>query len=78
VRDAQLDLVPYMLVIGQKEADEGTVTVRDRLDAAHQRSLPVAQVIAEFTAEVRERRIRHKPAAAGAGWSSAAEVQHEY
>src|SRR5262249_17244204 len=30
IRDAQLELIPYMLVIGQKEAENGTVTVRDR------------------------------------------------
>jgi threonyl-tRNA synthetase len=82
VRDAQLDLIPYMLVIGQKEADQGTVTVRDRLDAEHQRTVPVAQSIAELTAEVRERRIRQKgpPAAParGAASSGAGDVQNEY
>lgn len=30
IRDAQLQKVPYMLVIGQKEVDEKTVAVRDR------------------------------------------------
>lgn len=58
IRDAQLDLVPYMLVIGQKEAEQSTVTVRDRLDAEHQKTIPVAQALAELTAEVKERRIR--------------------
>jgi threonyl-tRNA synthetase len=67
VRDAQLELIPYMLVIGQKEAEQGTVTVRDRLDAEHQHTLPIAEAIAQLTQEVRERRIRQtaKPAAAG-------------
>jgi threonyl-tRNA synthetase len=65
VRDAQLELIPYMLVVGQKEAEQGTVTVRDRLDAEHQRSLSIAEAIAELTKEVAERRIRQavKPAA---------------
>ncbi|MCY2963901.1 MAG: threonine--tRNA ligase [Planctomycetota bacterium] len=58
IRDAQLELIPYMLVVGQKEAEEGTVTIRDRLDAEHQKTVPVAQAIEEFQAEVRERRIR--------------------
>jgi threonyl-tRNA synthetase len=64
IRDAQLDLVPYMIVIGQKEAEQGTVTVRDRLDADHQKTVPVSEAIAELLAEVRERRIRQivKPA----------------
>lgn len=30
IREAQNEKVPYMLVIGQKEADEGTVSVRSR------------------------------------------------
>ena len=58
IRDAQLELIPYMLVVGQKEADEGTVTIRDRLDAEHQQTVPVSQAIAMFQAEIRERRIR--------------------
>jgi threonyl-tRNA synthetase len=58
IRDAQIELIPYMLVIGQKEAEQGTVTVRDRLDAEHQKTVPLAQALADFTAEVKERRIR--------------------
>ena len=30
IREAQLQKVPYMLVLGAKEAAEGTVAVRDR------------------------------------------------
>lgn len=30
IRQAQLDKIPYMLVIGEKEANEGTITVRSR------------------------------------------------
>ncbi|MSR57319.1 MAG: threonine--tRNA ligase [Planctomycetaceae bacterium] len=60
VRDAQLELIPYMLVVGREEAEQGTVTVRDRLDADHQKKLPLAQAIAELSAEVHERRIRQK------------------
>lgn len=30
IREAQLDKVPYMLIIGQKEADSGMVSVRGR------------------------------------------------
>jgi len=32
IRDAQLEKVPYMLVVGDKEAQAGTVAVRDRTD----------------------------------------------
>ena len=30
IREAQLQKVPYMLVVGDREADEGTVAVRSR------------------------------------------------
>ena len=32
IREAQLDKVPYMLIIGDKEASDGTVAVRSRKD----------------------------------------------
>lgn len=32
IRDAQLDLVPYMLVVGGKDQEKGGVSVRDRID----------------------------------------------
>ena len=32
IRDAQLKLIPYMFVVGERDAAEGTVAVRDRLD----------------------------------------------
>ncbi|GIT30828.1 MAG: hypothetical protein Ct9H300mP1_28740 [Planctomycetaceae bacterium] len=32
IRDAQLELIPYMAVVGDKEAAEGSVALRDRID----------------------------------------------
>ena len=32
IREAQLEKIPYMLVVGEKEASAGTVAVRDRVD----------------------------------------------
>ena len=32
IRDAQMHKVPYMLIIGQKEADEKTISVRSRFN----------------------------------------------
>ncbi|MEN6406867.1 MAG: threonine--tRNA ligase [Thermoguttaceae bacterium] len=32
IRDAQLELIPYMFVIGGREAEQGQVSVRDRLE----------------------------------------------
>ena len=32
IRDAQLELIPYMLVVGPRDAENKTVSVRDRID----------------------------------------------
>ena len=32
IREAQLEKVPYMLVVGDKEAEDGTVSVRHRAE----------------------------------------------
>ena len=48
VREAQIMKVPYMLVIGDREADEGTVSIRNRKgqaynDVKHESLLKVLQ-----------------------------------
>ena len=57
IREAQLEKIPYMLVVGEKEAAAGTVAVRDRI-AGDLGALPLAELIARLTEEVREKRIR--------------------
>jgi threonyl-tRNA synthetase len=57
VREAQLEKVPYMLVVGEKEQAAGTVAVRDRIDGDIG-ALPVQAVIDRLTEEVRAKRIR--------------------
>jgi threonyl-tRNA synthetase len=54
IRNARLDRVPYMLVIGQREAEEGTVSVRHR-DKDDLGTKPLDQFIAEITEEVGSR-----------------------
>ncbi len=45
IRNAQLQKIPYMLVIGDREAADGTVNVR--LRSGEQRgTLPVAEFVA--------------------------------
>lgn len=58
VRDAQLALIPYMLVVGEKEAANDTVTVRDRLEADKQQNLSVTDAIAKLQEEAAARRVR--------------------
>jgi threonyl-tRNA synthetase len=62
IREAQLEKIPYMLVVGDKEQSAGTVAVRDRVDG-DLGALPVAELVQRLTAEVRERRIRQAGAA---------------
>ncbi len=51
IRDAQLELIPYMLVVGGREMESGSVAVRDRRKG-DQGSVPVAEAIANFQAEI--------------------------
>lgn len=57
IREAQLEKVPYMLVVGEKEQAAGTVAVRDRVDG-DLGSKPIAEVLAMLKVEVERRSIR--------------------
>lgn len=54
IRSAQLERVPYMLVVGAKEAEQQMVTVRSR-GRDQQVSLPVADFVKAVSAEVAAR-----------------------
>lgn len=55
IRDGQLQKVPYLLVVGDKEAETGEVAVRER--GEQKGSLPLADVVDHITAEVRARQL---------------------
>jgi threonyl-tRNA synthetase len=57
IREAQLEKIPYMLVVGEKEQAAGTVAVRDRVDG-ELGAMTVAELLARLEAEVRDKRIR--------------------
>jgi threonyl-tRNA synthetase len=57
IREAQLEKIPYMLVVGEKEQTAGTVSVRDRVDGDIG-AMTLAELIHRLTDEVKERRIR--------------------
>lgn len=63
VRDGSLEKVPYILVVGEKDAANGTVSVRDESIAEqNKRDLgpkPISEVIAMFRSEIDEKRIRN-------------------
>ena len=55
IRDARsTDRVPYMLIIGEKEVENGNISVRDRSNETVQREL--SDFIADIKAEIAERR----------------------
>jgi threonyl-tRNA synthetase len=60
IRDAQLAKVPAMLVVGAKEAEAGTVSLRDRVDG-DLGAIPLAEAVARLVEEDRSRAIRHAP-----------------
>jgi threonyl-tRNA synthetase len=57
IREAQLEKIPYMLVVGEKEQAAGTVAVRDRVDG-DLGSKPIAEVLAMLKVEVERCSIR--------------------
>ena len=54
IREAQLQKIPYMLVVGDKESETGAVAVRTR-DNEDRGAQPVADFVAELAARVAER-----------------------
>jgi len=53
VRAAQMEKIPYILVVGEKEVKEGTVTVRDR--AGKLTPMKVDAFLDHLLKEIRER-----------------------
>jgi threonyl-tRNA synthetase len=65
IREAQLELIPYMLVVGEKDAAEGTVTVRDRLEG-DVGAMSLAAAIEKLAGEVAAKTVRQVAEAAKA------------
>ncbi len=57
IREAQLQKVPYMIIVGDREAEAGTVSLRLR-DGSEHKSLPVAQVIEMIKNDIKDRRLQ--------------------
>ncbi|HKO15214.1 MAG TPA: threonine--tRNA ligase [Gemmatimonadaceae bacterium] len=55
IREAEVMKVPYMAVVGKREADAGTLAVRSRGAGKKQEILPVASFIARVAEEARQR-----------------------
>ena len=57
IREAQLEKVPYMLVVGDKDVENGVVSVRDRRDGDIG-SMTVDEFVAKITEEVDKKVIK--------------------
>ena len=55
IREAQMvDRVPYMIVIGQKETEEHTISIRSR-DTAETTTMTLEEFLRKIQREIKER-----------------------
>jgi threonyl-tRNA synthetase len=76
IRDAQVDLIPYMFVVGEKDRDNGTVAVRDRLQGdvgAMSLDAAISKLRQEIDAKTVRQVAKHQPPPSGDS-----QTQHEY
>ena len=59
IREARLAKLPYMLVVGQQEAEDGTVSVRSRF-AGDEGVKPLSDFIDQICKEIRTKEIREE------------------
>jgi threonyl-tRNA synthetase len=77
IREAQLALVPYMLVIGERDQQAGAVSVRDRIDG-DLGAMPVAAAIDKLAAEAAARTVRQTVKLAPQAAAGSGAVENEY
>src|SRR6201995_1154889 len=58
IRDAQVQLIPYMFVVGEKNRDAGTVNIRDRLEGDIKEPFPIAAAIKKLQDEIDAKTVR--------------------
>lgn len=57
IREARMDRLPYMLIVGQQEEADGTVSVRSRF-AGDEGVKPLQEFIDQICEEIRTKEIR--------------------
>jgi threonyl-tRNA synthetase len=77
IRDAQVELIPYMLVVGGRDQDNGTVSLRDRIEG-ELGALPVDEAIAKLRAEVDQKVIRQVKKSTFQSFDAGTDEAHEY
>jgi threonyl-tRNA synthetase len=76
IREAQVELIPYMFVVGEKDRDMGSVSVRDRLEGDLGQT-PLDAAIAKLHAEIDAKTVRQVAARRPAAVAHDGR-QHEY
>ena len=77
VRDAQVELIPYMLVVGGRDVENGTVSVRDRI-TGDLGAMSLDDALAKLQQEVAERTIRQVSEKKFQQFDEAVEAANEY
>jgi len=65
IRDGRFDLLPYLLIIGPRDAENGTVSIRDRYNG-DLGAISVTEAIAKMVQEVADKTVRQMEDAAEA------------
>ncbi|MFV2067495.1 MAG: threonine--tRNA ligase [Pirellulales bacterium] len=76
IRDARLQRIPYIFVVGPRDAEAGTVSVRDRIEG-DLGAVPLREAIERLRGEVASKTVRQVVESEGAELSDRA-VGHEY
>ncbi len=77
IRDAQLELIPYMAVVGPREAESGAVSLRDRLEG-NLGAMSLDDALNRLTDEIQTRAVRQVVTSDFAALEEDGEHQHEY
>ena len=78
IRDAQLSLIPYMLVAGPRDVEQGTVSVRDRIEG-DLGAMDLADAMAKFQEEIAAKTVRQSfTESAGLGEGRASEDYYAF
>jgi len=70
-------LIPYMMVVGPREADAGAVALRDRIDG-DLGAMPLDQAIARLQKEVQEKTVRQVAQSKFQGLEEDTSEEHAY
>jgi threonyl-tRNA synthetase len=76
IRDAQLALIPYMFVVGPRDAESGSVSVRDRIEG-DLGALTLSAAIGRLKAEIAAKTVRQVAEFDTAGFGDG-ELENEY